>query len=58
MNNQPISQEDASHVLDILIQDEENASLFFPYGLTVFEQDMIELADDGAPQPKQWRAAR
>ena len=56
-NNQSISEEQASRFLDTLQQDDQS-SLFSDHGLSPFEQDMLELADDGAPQPKQWRAAR
>ena len=57
MNNQPINQEDASRVLEMLAQDDQS-SLFSDHGLSAFDLDMMELADDGAPQPRIWRAAR
>ena len=53
-----LSEEELQSILDHIQRDFESRLFSSSRTLTPVEEDMAFLADDGAPQPKFWRAAR
>lgn len=57
MKHHNISEQDAECIRCTLQQDEQSL-LSDTTALSLVELDRLLLADDGAPQPRIWRAAR
>lgn len=53
-----LSEEELQSILDHIQRDFESRLFSSSRTLTPVEEDMAFLADDGAPQPRTWRAAR
>ena len=49
-----LSPEELHNILDTVFTENDRSAV----SLSPVQQDLVELADDGAPQPKLWRAAR
>ena len=53
-----LTEEELQSILDHIQADFESRLFSSRIDLTPVEEDLAFLADDGAPQPKLWRAAR
>ena len=53
-----LSEEELQSILDHIQREFDSRLFSSSIALTPVEEDLAFLADDGAPQPKQWRAAR
>lgn len=53
-----LSEEELQSILDHIQRDFESRLFSSSIALTPVEEDLAFLADDGAPQPRTWRAAR